>query len=376
MKITNIKSTTVSVPFNEREIFSFGYREGLSNVIIELETDEGLVGIGECMGNPSAGTMQEAIKLFTPHLIGQDVFSIEQTALDFYKKARMAYFRNIGNSALAGIEMAMWDLIGKKLNQPVYRLLGGKVRDEISFFTWIQRKEISEMASEAVRAVEEGATTLYLKVGFDPDEDVRMVAEIRSAVGNDVKIRLDPNEAWDEGFAKSIIRKFEPYNIDLVEQPISRLYVDSLKRLKEGLDVPIGADQSAWIMEDSMHILSEKACDVLITDAHRVGGLYALKKVSSACQMAGVPFCRHSQPELGISLAAGVHVMATIPNLLGGNQTYSSLLADDIVEQNMMPDRYSMKVMEEPGLGVSLNRDKLQHYASLYEKQGEFTIIG
>lgn len=375
MRIVNIKATPISVPFVEREMFSFGYREGLSNVIIEIETDGGITGIGECMGNPSAGAILEAIKLFRPHLLGRDVFSIEAITIDFYKKARWAYFRNLGNSALAGVEMALWDIIGKLTKQPVYRLLGGKVRDEISFFTWIQRKDINSMVKEAQEAVEKGARTLYLKVGFDPKEDVRMVADIRAAVGDNVNIRLDPNEAWNEGLAKVMINQLEKYDIELVEQPISRLQVDALTRLRKSTRVRIAADQAAWIAEDCMDILSRKACDVLITDAHRVGGLLALKKVAAACQMADVPFCRHSQPELGISLAAGIHVMATIPNLTDGNQTYASLLADDIVEEKMKPDVEKMNVIEEPGLGVHLNRDKLNRYAELYHEKGEFTII-
>lgn len=376
MRITDLQATAVSVPFKEREIFSFGYREGLSNVIIEIKTDEGISGIGECMGNPSAGAILEAIQLFRPHLIGQDVFSIENITADFYKKARWAYFRNLGNSALAGVEMALWDIIGKKTVQPIYRLLGGKVRDQISFFTWIQRKNIDHMVEEAKNAVGKGARILYLKVGFDSNEDLEMVSAIRSAVGEDVRIRLDPNEAWDEGLAMVLIEKFKAYNVELVEQPTSRLQVDSLVRLRERTGVPIAADQAAWLPEDCMNILSHGACDVLITDAHRVGGLLALKKVAAACQMAGVPFCRHSQPELGISLAAGIHVIATIPNLTEGNQTYAQLLSDDIVKEVMKPDVDKMDLTEKPGLGVTLDRDKLNHYADLYQKQGEFTIIG
>lgn len=374
MRITDMKVTPVSVPFKEREMFSFGYREGLSNVIVEIKTDEGIIGLGECMGNPSAGAIMEALQLFRPHLIGQDVFSIEAITADFYKKARWAYFRNLGNSALAGVEMALWDIIGKFTSQPVYRLLGGRMRDEISFFTWIQRKSIDHMVKEARLAIEKGARVLYLKVGFDSKDDLEMVEAVRSAVGEGVQIRLDPNEAWDEGLAMMMMEKFKAYNVELVEQPISRLQVDGLVRLRERTSVPLAADQAAWLPEDCMNILSKGACDVLITDAHRVGGLLALKKVAAACQMAGVPFCRHSQPELGISLAAGIHVMATIPNLTDGNQTYAPLLRDDIVEEVMKPDVDLMKVMDTPGLGVTLNQDKLKQYAELYEKQGEFTI--
>jgi len=374
MKITDLKTTIVAVPYKEEETISYGVRLGLTNTLVEIETNEGIRGIGECMAFPNAEVMELVLQQFKPLLLGQDPFNVEAITQLFYYGARWAYFKNLGNSALAGIEMALWDIIGKACGQPIHRLMGGALHDHIPIFAWIQRKSIEAMAEEAAQAVREGYQVVYIKVGLGRDLDVQACSAIRKAIGPKPKLRVDANEAWTEGEAIRTINLLAEYDLDFVEQPVSMYDLASLARVRSAVRVPISVDQGVWLDQHLVQALRLGAGDVLTTNPHKLGGMFMMKKVAAAAGMAGMTVCKHSFPELGITLAAGLQILATLPNMDIGNQNYLRLLADDVIEGGLIkPENGTVPVPTGPGLGVSLDYDKVNQYAELYREQGPFT---
>lgn len=375
MKITNLETTIVAVPYREEETISYGARSGLTNLLVRVDTDAGIQGIGECMAFPNAEIMQLALEQFKPLLVGQDPFNLQAIARSFYYAARWAYFKQLGNSALAGVEIALWDIIGKACGQPIHRLMGGALHERIPLFAWIQRKPIEQMAEEAAQAVREGYNVIYIKVGLGRDIDIAAVSAIRNAIGPQPKLRVDANEAWSEGEAIRMIHLLDEYDLDFVEQPVSMHDLNALARVRAAVRVPICVDQAAWLEPQLLEAIRVGAGDVVCLEPHRLGGILPMKHAAETAGMAGMTVCKHSFPELGVALAAGLHVMATLQNMDVGNQNYLRLLADDVLVGGLMQvENGAVRVPTAPGLGVALDEDKVKHYAELFRRQGAFPV--
>lgn len=371
MKITDLRTTVVSVPFRTPD-GTPSDTAGITNVLLEIVTDEGLVGLGEAVGQPTAIAVRSVIEASRPALIGERAYNVERIVKRFYAYLGTHHYRGIANNALAAVEMALWDLLGKRFGCPAYQLLGGLFRARVSYFYWIPRSTPEGMALEAKQAVADGFDVLYFKVGFDPFEDEAALAAVREAAGPRVKIRIDANEAWTAGVAIQRISAWERYRLDFVEEPVMYRDVAGLAAVQAAVRVPVAANQSAWTDFDAFQIIARRAADVIVSDPHQVGGLLAFKKVAAMAEVANMPINKHSSGELGISTSASLHVAVTIPNLTDGNQIYANLLVDDVVEDPPRLDAGMLAPTDKPGLGVALNAEKVAKYAALYQERGQY----
>lgn len=351
-----------------------GRRPGVTNVLLEVSTDEGITGLGEAVGFPSVEIVESIIRTCRPRLLGQDPFNVERIMDLLYRAGGWQNFLNTGNIALGGIEMALWDIIGKACDKPLYQLFGGLFREKIPYMYFLPRKGPEEMAEQAAEAVEEGFRTLYIKVGVDPEEDVQAVQAIRGAVGSGPKLRVDANEAWSPSMAISMIRKMEPYDLEFVEQPVHFRDFDGLAAVKRAVGIPIAANQTSWTQYDVLEIIKRQAADIILTDPHQLGGLYIFKKVAAMAEYAGMPIVKHSFCDLGVSANAAMHIMASTPNFTLANQAYVAFLSDDIIVGGLPHyDGDCLTVSRKPGIGVELDPDKVERYARLYREVGEFS---
>jgi L-alanine-DL-glutamate epimerase-like enolase superfamily enzyme len=280
--------------------------------------------------------------------------------------------RPFANQAIVGVETALWDLVGKICEQPIYNLMGGRVRDEVDFFYYLQQDERGAMVDAARSAVAAGFHVIYLKVGLDDEADVATVAALRTALGPGVKLRIDANEAWSPGAAVSMIERLRPFGLDFVEQPVLSRDLDGLARVRALSPVPIAANQAAFTHFDVLEVIKRNAADVIVTGPHQAGGLLQFKKIAALTETAGLPINRHAVGELGVGAVAGLHVAMTLPNLTDGNQTHHQFLADDILAETLPLDRPRVAAPAGPGLGITLDDDKVDHYARLYEEEGQF----
>lgn len=376
MRITALKTTVVAVPFVEEEKWAWGGRGGLTNVILEVETDEGITGLGEAGGYPTPDIVVAVIRSIEELVVGENPFHIERILKRMYAIGGWHHVR-ASSTGIAAIEAACWDIVGKACGQPLVNLFGGPVRDRVEYMWYLIRKPAAELAAGARDAVKRGFRTLYLKVGFNrPEEDIELVAAIREGAGPDALIRVDANEAWSSGAAIRIIHELERYKLELVEQPVSARNLKEMAYVRGRIATPVLANEASWTRNDAFEVITHNAADVISVDWQMDGGLLNMKRGAGMCEIAGVPVLKHSLGELGIGTYAALHVMASTPNFLYANQSYASFLSDDIIE-GTGPLPYQdgrLSIPQGPGLGVSLDRDKLARYAELYRKQGTFSF--
>jgi L-alanine-DL-glutamate epimerase-like enolase superfamily enzyme len=274
--------------------------------------------------------------------------------------------------AIAAVEMACWDIVGKACGQPLVNLFGGRVRDEVEYFYYLPRKPAADLAADAAAGARAGFRTFYLKVGSDdPRVDVDRVAAIRDGAGRDARIRVDANEAWSAATAIRAIGEMERYGLELVEQPVSGRNLAEMAYVRGRLSTPLLANEASWTRYDQLEVIRHGAADVLSLDNQMDGGLLNLKRGAGLCEVAGLSVLKHSLGELGVGVSAALGVLASTPNFTYPSQSYASLLADDIVEGGPLP--YvdgALPVPEEPGIGVRLDPDRVERYAELYDREG------
>jgi L-alanine-DL-glutamate epimerase-like enolase superfamily enzyme len=377
VRITELRTTIVSVPFREDETWIWGRRRGMTNALVKVETDEGLTGIGECPGHPSIAFVGEVLSSIRDVLVGEDPLRIERILQLLLARRGLHHFRHAANVALGGVETALWDIVGKAAGQPLANLLGGPVRDRVPYYRYIPMGPSDWMAEQAADAVAAGFQTIYLKSGFDREKDVADVAAVRAAIGPEPKLRIDPNEAWSPAEAIAIIHRLEPYELEFVEQPVSMYDLEGLARVRRAVRTPIAANQAAWLEFDVLDIVRKRAADVVLTCPHQLHGLFAFKKVAALLEVAGLPIVKHSFGDLGVTTFAAAHVVATCPNATLANQTHYNLLDDDVIVGGPPAfDRGCLGLPAGPGIGVELDPDRVAAFEETYLREGEFSVYG
>ena len=374
MRISKVQIAVVSVPFTVEERWAWGRRRGLTNVILQLHTDEGLVGLGEAVGAPSGKLVAHTVEGFAPMVVGENPFEIERITRKLSHLSGLEHTR-LASPAICGIEMALWDIVGKACGQPLVNLFGGRVRDQIPFMFFLQRKPLDELAADAVAAVKRGFRTLYLKVGMDPRGDVEAVEAVRAAVGREPKIRLDANEAWSPGTALRMIQELSRFDLELMEQPVSGRNLEEMAYVRSRSPVPILSNEAAWNRFDVLTLIQRRAADVISLECQMDNGLFNMKRTAGICETAGLPVLKHTFGELGVSTAASLHVMASTVNFLYANQSYVSCVVDDVIRGGPLPlEGECLTVPEAPGIGVDLDEDRLKEGEERYRREGDFTL--
>lgn len=370
MKIKDLKFRVVSVPYKQPEYWAWGMREGVTAIIVELEADNGLTGLGECVPVVDVNYGVEILKAFKPLLRNEDPLNIERIHL----KLGSVGYRHVADLIFAGVETALWDLVGKALDQPLYRLLGGEVRRYVEYAPWLWIRKPEEMGEEASKLAEEGFNTFYIKVALDPVADVERVKAVRKAVGPDAKIRVDANGAWTPGEAIRMINKMEEYDLEFVEEPTTAY---GLKIVRESVRVPVAAGDSASTPQEILQLVMEKAVDLFShIDPDLQGGLLNSKKACAICETAGLPVVAHTGIDLGVGVAAITHLVASTPNFLYPNQTLYNRLEGDVIKDEFSFEKGSIRVPEGPGLGVELDPKKVERYEQVFKQRGCFPAYG
>jgi L-alanine-DL-glutamate epimerase-like enolase superfamily enzyme len=368
VRITGIRSTPVAVPFTQPEVWAFGERTGMVSVLIEVDTDEGLVGLGEAAAYPSADIIEAVLRTVEPLVVGESAFNIER----IMKRINVVgtwHHVQATSPAIAAVEMALWDLVGKTAGQPVVNLFGGRVRDEVEYFYYLSRKSPEGMAADAEVGRDAGFRVFYLKAcSADPHDDIERVEAVHGAIGPDAGIRVDANEAWTPGAAIRILNEMAKFGLELAEQPVTGRNLTEMAYLRSRLDVPLLANEASWTRWHHLEIIKQGAADVVSVDNQMDGGLANLKAGAAMLEVAGLPVLKHSLGELGVATYAGAHLLASIPNALYASQAYGSFLADDVIEgASPLPYRDGRLIVPDgPGLGITLDTERVGRYAEAY----------
>ena len=374
MKIKSINCYPLLINNKYPYYWSHGIINSTEIILIEIEAENGVKGYGESIATPSGEGVKAFIDSASSVLIGEDIFQNQRIIKKCYHSLFQAHGTcsapRFGAQILSGLEMALWDLCGKIVERPLHELLGGKYRDKIEYFGFIQGNSANELAIDAKKLSKNGHKVIYGKIGREESTDVQIVKKVREAVGKDIRLRFDPNEAWDLVTAKRMIEKLEDFSIEMIEQPCNHMNISVLKQIKDLNKVSIGVDQSVFNLNDLFQIALLNAADLVVLGLHETGGIGGLKKAAAVAESAGLNICIHGLHETGITTCAANQVAATIPNLDDGNQFMNHLIESDIINSpDLTLQNGGLPVLDGPGLGFEINFEAGQ------EAKEKFKII-
>lgn len=363
MKIRNIKATPINLRLEAPYVWAVGELDGFSPTIVEVETEDGLVGLGEAP-TPAAATIVNDV--LSARLIGRDAFDIaaaEHVCLPYWTGVQSIndHTRII---AFGAIEMALWDLRGKAWNQPLYRLLGGAVRKDIPFTDYFSlrgdgssvggEKTPEAVADYCVRLHETYGTTFF-EGKFsteDPKISLKMIELIRKNLGEDVMIRIDSNQAYSLATARRLARQLEELGVRTWEDPVPT--IEDMRELRRHCSIPFSTHNV-----DIVRAAELRVPDAIVSNPTVVGGIGRLLRFVGACEHAGIDFWCYSG-DSGIGSAAYLHLCAALGWIREPNQSLFRMQPEDIIEEGPFAPRHNVVgVPEGPGLGVTLSREKL-----------------
>lgn len=374
MKIAEISTTALLVPYREPYYWAQGVIHGAGVLLIEVHSDHGLTGYGESIATPSAEAVAAYLQRAGALCLGRSPFEVARLMGEAYH----ALFQALGTCSaprfagqvLAGLEMALWDLAGKAAGRAVHELLGGAVRDEISYFGFAQGETAAATAADAKRLAEAGSEVIYVKVGRGDALDLAIVEQVRAAIGPHKRLRVDPNEHWSPLRAARMIRHMQDFGVEAVEQPTGAESRSALAQVRENSTVAIAADQVVFTPFDAFDICRERAADMIVLGVHETGGLLRFCKAAHVAEAAGIDVCLHGLYETGITTCAANQVAATVPNLDDGNQYMNHFLAWDIIKAPDLALRNGrLPVLQGPGLGFDVDWEAVGRAAELHERE-------
>lgn len=366
--IRSVQTTLVDVPLRRPHRFASLSVTTQSMVIVEVRTEGGTVGVGEAVvpggpwwGGESVEGMRALIdRYLAPLLLGEDACRVEYLAGKLDRAAGGAAF------AKAGVEMALWDVLGRIHEVPLHDLLGGLHRTALPV-TWAVGAEPADVAVAELVARLEGAghTSFKLKMGAEePAADVERVSAIAAKVGDVASLRVDLNGSWDEPTARRWLPALQGAGIELVEQPVPAWNLPAMADLATRLTVPIMADESLRSPQDAANLVRQRAADVFAVKVAKLGGLSALRQTVAVARTAGVPCHGGTTMESSIGTAAGAHAFCASAGVTAGSELFGPLLlADDLVTEPVRYQDGRVLPPPGPGLGVELDREKVARYA-------------
>ena len=363
MKITNIECTVVYA--RRRGAFGRVVRTALGaasiseHVVVRVETDAGITGIGEvCSVFEKKGRdyAVEIEEILAEVLVGQDAFQISHIV------TTMESLLPDSQPAHASIDMALHDIVGKALDTPVFNLLGGKVRERVPLSYSIPFGTPDEMAEFALERVEEGFRTVKVKIGQSHERDVEAVRRVREAVGGQIVVRVDANMSFtDVDCAIKTIKAIEAFDPELLEQPVKPKELSAMARIRASVTVPIMADESIWAPPDAMAVIKAGAADIANVYVAESGGLQNARRTFDVCELAGMPCLIGSMPELGIGTAAQIHLGLAMRNLKFDSDCCGARYHIDELLQTplQIEDGYAL-APPGPGLGIELDEQAIE----------------
>ena len=321
------------------------------NVIVRLTTDHETFGWGESspskrVTGETAETVVRAIDRFAPKLIGMSALRIEQI-IDIIDSA----IKNCP-AAVAPIDMALYDILGKTVRKPLFMLLGGFRTRVLSDLT-MSIKSPREMANDASEAVKKGFKAIKVKVGLNPREDVERVKLVREAAGPDVEIRIDANQGWTTKQAIPTLNAIEKFDVQFAEQPIPAGDFRKLRAVRKDSPIPIMADESVHSPEDAVQLIMAEAADMINIKLMKSGGILKARKIAEVAESAGIPCMIGCMSESGLGIAAAGHLAAATRNIRYADLDSDLMHLDKLVKKGGLGLEESHRVFQETaGLGV------------------------
>ncbi|MBW1699530.1 MAG: mandelate racemase/muconate lactonizing enzyme family protein [Deltaproteobacteria bacterium] len=382
MKIRAVEIKRVRIPLSEPYVFGPNleghshYRKPVDyfeNIVIRMKGEEGLEGIGECVVRSTISSIDLAEKTleseFVPAIIGMDSMDVEA----IIKKLDPQKRPDLG--PVAGIDLALWDLNGKQLGLPAYKLLGGAVQDSLPASYTLSMASPDKMAEKTLEMANYGYKTFVVKVGQGTvQEDIDRVRIVREAAGSGIKLRLDANSAWTVENAIPVLQAAESYDVEYIEQPIPPGDLEGLKRIAASTRVPICVDESLQYLSDAVELIRSGAVGLFNIKVPQCGGLWLSKKIAAVAESAGIPCICGGRLALEIVRQASRHFVASTPQACTGyahegpgpaSQAVTASVTKTTLNYNdVKAGNGCVQLSQKPGLGVDLDNTLLDRYAA------------
>lgn len=357
MKISHTEIYRFSIPMIPF-VIATGTMDFAQNVLIRIHTDTGIYGLGECSAFPMiVGETQETClamaKVFAKILIGKDPLDIPERMNDL-----MGYAHN--GTIKSAFDMALFDISAKHAEQPLYQFLGGQNRIvETDMTIGIDTPET--MANTALKYQEQGCNILKIKLGKNIKDDIERVKQIRQAVGENIKIRLDANQGWSFDDSLFGLGKLAEYNIEFCEQPMRTWYDDQLPELNLNSPVKIMADESCYNHHDARRLINSKSCEYLNIKFSKSGGILEAQKIHEIALQTGTKCMIGSMLESRIATSANLHFALSSPNVVFFDLDTCLLghLVDPAIG-GVTYNGYLLEVPETPGIGADADPEFLK----------------
>ncbi|VTU21323.1 mandelate racemase/muconate lactonizing enzyme family protein [Variovorax sp. RA8] len=376
MKITDVITHQLVVDVDEPFTSARGwYYKTKGALVVEIVTDEGITGWGDCYG-PAAVNKTIVDTLLKPSLIGRDPFDVEVIWEALYNKVKDYGLTGMTICSISGIDIALWDIVGKAVNKPIHKLIGGCFRPKLqAYATGLYFKNMDRLNEEAVEEargyVAEGFTAIKMKIGLGSlIRDIDRVAAVRDAIGNDIKLMVDANHSFNVPQAINMGRELEKLGVYWFEEPISPEDLDGYVEVSRRLDMAVAGGENEFAKYSFRAILEKRAMDIVQPSVCAAGGITEAKKIAALAQAHSVQCVPHCWGT-AIGLAATMHFLASLPDsppclvpvppMLEYEQTFNPF-RDELSRTKLTHEGGVVTVPTGPGLGIDVDRTVLDRY--------------
>ncbi len=386
MKISSIKSHVLRYELDKELGYSQQYYKHRTAHLVEIETDEGITGWGECFGPGNIALANKYIveKVIQPLIIGEDPTNKEYIWHKVYNLLRDSGQKGMPIQALSGIDIALWDILAKKAKMPLYQLLGGKTNNKIPVYGYgmmLQKKSVEELCElfkkEANQIKEKNFKAMKMKVGLGPKEDLKLVSAVREAIGNNFKLMVDANHAYNRNDALYVGKGLDEMEIYWFEEPVAPEDYNGYKELKEKLKTNIAGGEAEFTKYGWNQLIKNNCIDIAQPEVCGLGGITEYLKVSALAHSNFIPIVNHVWGS-ALSVAVNLHLLTSLPDMPGGLFPTKSMLEFDTTEKNIFitnlaEEKFSIldqvkdkdgfaSPLENIGIGINPKKDFIKEY--------------
>ncbi|MEA2834532.1 MAG: D-galactarolactone cycloisomerase [Methylobacteriaceae bacterium] len=374
MQIVDVRAHVLEAPLSQPFSYSRAWYATRTSLIVEITTDQGLVGWGECYG--PARINAAVVESMKPLLVGQDPFRTEWLWHEIYARFRDHGQKGSIIQGLSGIDIALWDIKGKALGEPVHRLMGGPIRTEVSAYaTGLYRRKAGRpedyLAEEAAGYRAEGFTAVKVKVGYGVEEDIKMIRAVRDAIGPGIGLMIDANHAYDAIAAIRLGRFAEAFDITWFEEPVPPEDVAGHREVRAALSIPVASGECEFTRFGFRELITTRAIDIVQPDTCSAGGISECKKIADMVLAYGLRYVPHVWGT-GVALAAALQLLALLPAFTPPSlNPLEPILEFDRTEHPIRQallttpiehTRGRVAVPQGPGLGIDIDRAALDRF--------------
>ena len=380
MKITSIKSHVLRYDLEKELGYSQQYYKYRTAHLVEVETNEGITGWGECFGPGNIALANKFIveKVIQPLIKGEDPTNKEYIWHKVYNLLRDSGQKGMPIQALSGVDIALWDILSKKANLPLYQLIGGKCNNQIPVYGYgmmLQKKPISELIelfkNESKKIKEKNFKAMKMKIGLGPKNDLKLIKSVRDEIGDDFKLMVDANHAYNINDAMYVGKGLDEMDIFWFEEPVAPEDYDGYKELKDNLKTNIAGGEAEFTKYGWNQLIKQRCIDIAQPEVCGLGGITEYLKISALAQSNFIPIINHVWGS-ALSVAVNIHLLTAQPDMPGGLFPFKSMLEFDTTDKNIFITDLcteNLSVLEQvkknngyvkpiENLGIGINPDK------------------